>query len=120
MCYTTNDLEVIRVTLVAADGRPVHDSLVRPERFSGISESNLIKHETGSLYDVQNDLMNLINAKTILVGHGFENDLRFLLFNFVLQVMLTAFISYSVVNSSVFIVQFLLRMNEQPVLSSKL
>jgi RNA exonuclease 1 len=84
MCYTTHGLEVIRVTLVAADGTPVYDSLVRPEhcvidyntRFSGITESDLSDNETKSLQEVQNDLMYLINADTILVGHGLGNDLR--------------------------------------------
>jgi RNA exonuclease 1 len=84
MCYTTHGLEVIRVTLVAADGRLVYNSLVRPDyriidyntRFSGISESDLSKHGTKSLQDVQNDLMHFINADTILVGHALENDLR--------------------------------------------
>jgi RNA exonuclease 1 len=84
MCYTTHGLEVVRVTLVAADGRLVYDSFVRPDyriidyntRFSGISEGDLTKHGTKSLQDVQNDLMHFINADTILVGHGLENDLR--------------------------------------------
>ncbi|PNF23160.1 hypothetical protein B7P43_G03653 [Cryptotermes secundus] len=84
MCYTTHGLELARVTLVAADGRPVYDTLVRPEnyvidyntRFSGITENDLREYGTKSLCDVQNDLMNLINADTILVGHGLENDLR--------------------------------------------
>lgn len=84
MCFTTHGLELIKVTVVAADGRLVYDSLVRPEnfiidyntRFSGITARDLSKHATKSLRDVQNDLMGFINADTILVGHGLENDLR--------------------------------------------
>jgi RNA exonuclease 1 len=84
MCYTTHGLALIRVTLVAADGRLVYDTLVRPEnciidhntRFSGITETDLREHGTKSLRDVQNDLMELISADTILLGHGLENDLR--------------------------------------------
>jgi RNA exonuclease 1 len=84
MCYTRRGLELIRVTLVAADGSPVYDTLVMPEnciidyntRFSGITETDLREQGTKSLRDVQNDLMQLINADTILVGHGLENDLR--------------------------------------------
>ncbi|PNF33990.1 hypothetical protein B7P43_G04662 [Cryptotermes secundus] len=84
MCFTTHGLELIKVTVVATDGRLVYDSLVRPEnfiidyntRFSGITARDLSKHATKSLRDVQNDLMGFINADTILVGHGLENDLR--------------------------------------------
>jgi RNA exonuclease 1 len=76
-------LELIRVTLVSADGHPVYDTLVMPEnciivyntRFSGITETDLRVHGTKSLRDVQKDLMAIINADTILVGHGL-NDLR--------------------------------------------
>jgi RNA exonuclease 1 len=83
-CYTTHRLEVIRVPQVAASGRPVYDSLIRPEhpvtdyntRFSGISESDFNKKETKSLQEVQNDLMCLIKPDTILVGHGLGNNLR--------------------------------------------
>ena len=32
---------------------------------------------TKNLKEVQNDLMGFINADTILVGHGLENDLRY-------------------------------------------
>ena len=32
--------------------------------------------QTKNLKEVQNDLMGFINADTILVGHGLENDLR--------------------------------------------
>jgi RNA exonuclease 1 len=84
MGHTTHGLEVIRVILVAAGGRPVYDSLIRPKhpvidyntRFSGISEFDFSKTETKSLQEVQNDLMCLINPDTILVGHGLGNDLR--------------------------------------------
>lgn len=84
MCFTTHGLELIKVTVVATDGRLVYDSLVRPEnfiidyntRFSGITARDLSKRATKSLRDVQNDLMGFINADTILVGHGLENDLR--------------------------------------------
>ena len=84
MCFTTRGLELTKVTVVAADGRLVYDCLVRPEnfiidyntRFSGITARDLSKRATKSLRDVQNDLMGFINADTILVGHGLENDLR--------------------------------------------
>lgn len=84
MCFTTCGLELTKVTVVAADGRLVYDCLVRPEnliidyntRFSGITARDLSKRATKSLRDVQNDLMGFINADTILVGHGLENDLR--------------------------------------------
>lgn len=85
MCFTTNGLELIKVTVVGTDGRLVYDSLVKPEhyiidyntRFSGITAKDLNKRgATKSLKDVQNDLMGFINADTILIGHGLENDLR--------------------------------------------
>ncbi|XP_049765354.1 uncharacterized protein LOC126094812 isoform X2 [Schistocerca cancellata] len=85
MCYTTRGLELTKVTVVAPDGRLVYDCLVRPEnyiidyntRFSGITARDLNRRgATKSLKDVQNDLMGFINADTILVGHGLENDLR--------------------------------------------
>nr|CAD7196822.1 unnamed protein product [Timema douglasi] len=84
MCFTTRGLELTKVTVVAADGRLVYDCLVRPEnfiidyntRFSGITARDLSKRATKTLKDVQNDLMGFINADTILIGHGLENDLR--------------------------------------------
>lgn len=85
MCYTTRGLELTKVTVVAPDGRLVYDCLVRPEnyiidyntRFSGITARDLNRRgATKSLKDVQNDLMGFINADTILIGHGLENDLR--------------------------------------------
>lgn len=85
MCYTAKGLELTKVTVVGTDGRLVYDSFVKPEceivdyntRFSGITAKDLNrKSATKSLREVQNDLMGFVNADTILVGHGLENDLR--------------------------------------------
>lgn len=84
MCYTPAGLELTKVTVVGIDGRPVYESLVTPDneiidfntRFSGIAAKDLVAGQTKNLKEVQNDLMGFINADTILVGHGLENDLR--------------------------------------------
>ncbi|XP_023345430.1 uncharacterized protein LOC111714529 isoform X2 [Eurytemora carolleeae] len=84
MCYTRVGLELTKVTIVGVDGRLVYESLVNPEnsivdhntRFSGISERDLNVGPTKSLKEVQNDLNGFINADSILIGHGLENDLR--------------------------------------------
>lgn len=88
MCYTGLGLEVTKVTLVAADGRLVYEKFVRPKakiidyntRFSGITKKDL-SAKNGSvltLPEVQQDLLKLISAGTILIGHALENDLRVL------------------------------------------
>lgn len=85
MIYTLNGMEVARVTVVGMDGRLVYDTFVKPENdvvdlntfYSGITEKHL-KSATKTLKDVQSDLMGFINADTILIGHGLENDLRVL------------------------------------------
>ncbi|XP_063915859.1 uncharacterized protein LOC135131923 isoform X2 [Zophobas morio] len=83
MCYTVAGLELTRVTVVAVDGKLVYDSFVKPvneiidynTRFSGITAKDL-NHNAKKLREVQNDLRGFINADTILIGHGLENDLR--------------------------------------------
>jgi RNA exonuclease 1 len=55
-------MELLRVTVVAADGHLVYDSLVKPEnyiidyttKFSGITACDLNEHATKSIRDVQN------------------------------------------------------------------
>lgn len=82
MAYTDFGLEAVKVTVVGADGRGVYEAMIRPEHdiwdyntyYSGITERDLANAK--SLAQVQNDLMGFINADTILIGHGLENDLR--------------------------------------------
>lgn len=85
MCYTVNGLDLVKVTIIGTDGRLVYDTFVKPDkeiidynsRFSGITSKDFSKkRQYKSLKDVQNDLMGFINADTILIGHGLENDLR--------------------------------------------
>lgn len=84
MVFTSQGLELCKVTVVGVDGRLVYESYVQPDspivdyntRFSGVSAKDLKRGPTKSLRDVQNDLLGFVNANTILIGHGLENDLR--------------------------------------------
>ena len=79
------------VTVVGIDGRLVYETIIRPDdtiidyntRFSGVTARDLKRgnNSVKSLKDVQNDLLGFINANTILIGHGLENDLRALKVN---------------------------------------
>ncbi|XP_058849958.1 RNA exonuclease 1 homolog [Acipenser ruthenus] len=82
MCYTTQGLELARVTVVNPSLQVVYDTFVKPDsevidyntRFSGVTEDDL-KRANPSIRDVQAVLLNLFSAETILIGHCFENDL---------------------------------------------
>ncbi|XP_035166690.1 RNA exonuclease 1 homolog isoform X5 [Oxyura jamaicensis] len=82
MCYTTQGLELTRVTVVDDKLQVVYDTFVKPDsevvdyntRFSGVTEDDL-KNTTTTLQDVQAILLNLFSADTILIGHSLENDL---------------------------------------------
>ncbi|XP_025902855.1 RNA exonuclease 1 homolog [Nothoprocta perdicaria] len=82
MCYTTQGLELTRVTVVDPKLQIVYDSFVKPGgeiidynmRFSGVTEDDL-KNTTTSLQDVHAVLLSLFSADTILIGHSLENDL---------------------------------------------
>ncbi|XP_072533315.1 uncharacterized protein [Salminus brasiliensis] len=82
MCYTTQGLELVRVTVVNSSLQVIYDTFVQPNnevidyntRFSGVSEDD-VKGSSSSLRDVQAVLLSFISADTILVGHGLENDL---------------------------------------------
>jgi len=83
MCYTGRGLEVCKVSVISIDGCLVYETLVKPDhtvidyntRFSGLNEKDL-ENTRKSLCDVRSDLLLLIHAESILIGHGLENDLR--------------------------------------------
>ncbi|CAG4955940.1 unnamed protein product [Colias eurytheme] len=83
MCYTTAGLELASIAVIAADGRLVYRSLVKPSspvvdhntRFSGIRPRDLAR-ATKTLRDVQNDILGFVGNDTILIGHALDNDLR--------------------------------------------
>ncbi|XP_055915362.1 putative RNA exonuclease pqe-1 isoform X2 [Eupeodes corollae] len=85
MSYTGFGMEVTKVTVVSYNGTPVYESIVHPRsevgdyntRFSGVSEKDFAPgSEARTLETVQNDLLDLIDADDILIGHALENDLR--------------------------------------------
>lgn len=83
MCYTVGGFELTRITVVDFDCKVVYDSLVKPRnrivdyntKFSGISEETL-QNVTSTLRDVQAVLLSMFHAKTILIGHSLESDLK--------------------------------------------
>ncbi|XP_034655280.1 probable serine/threonine-protein kinase DDB_G0267686 isoform X2 [Drosophila subobscura] len=84
MSYTGRGLDVTKVSLVALNGQLVYEHFVRPDcdiidyntRYSGITEKDLRSGNVKTLAEVQRDLMQLISADTILIGHALDNDLR--------------------------------------------
>ncbi|XP_012063999.1 PREDICTED: RNA exonuclease 1 homolog [Atta cephalotes] len=83
MCYTTQGLELTRVTIVDEDCKVIYETLVKPQnpiidyntRFSGITEEDM-KDVTTNILDVQATLLTMFSDKTILVGHSLESDFK--------------------------------------------
>ncbi|XP_023232958.1 RNA exonuclease 1 homolog isoform X1 [Centruroides sculpturatus] len=83
MCFTIQGLEIAKISVVQSNGEIIYNTLVLPENpvidyntsFSGITEDDLINVNT-TLEDVHEVLLKLFNSKTILIGHGLENDLK--------------------------------------------
>lgn len=94
MAYTLNGMEVVRVTVLDENDRVVFDVLVRPDtevtdyntRFSGVTKE-MFDTERSVLFDEAIEMLKLyVSMKTIIIGHGLENDLitlRLLHFNVV-------------------------------------
>ncbi|XP_076176946.1 uncharacterized protein LOC143151551 [Ptiloglossa arizonensis] len=83
MSYTTQGLELTRVTVIDEESKVVYETLVKPQnpvidyntRFSGITEESM-KDVTTTLLDVQASLLTMFSEKTILVGHSLESDFK--------------------------------------------
>ncbi|KAM3965275.1 exonuclease GOR-like [Aphomia sociella] len=83
MIYTTAGMEIAYIAVIAADGRIVYRSLVKPTscivdyntRFSGIRPCDLAR-ASKTLRDVQADILSFVGTDTILIGHALDNDLR--------------------------------------------
>ncbi|KAI4495993.1 hypothetical protein M0802_008208 [Mischocyttarus mexicanus] len=83
MSYTTQGLELTRITVINDECNVIYETLVKPQnpivdyntRFSGITEEDMIGVTT-TLLDVQATLLAMFSDKTILVGHSLENDFK--------------------------------------------
>lgn len=83
MCYTTQGLELTRVTIIDEECKVIYETLVKPQnpiidyntRFSGITEDDM-KDVTTNILDVQATLLTMFSDKTILVGHSLESDFK--------------------------------------------
>ncbi|KAI8072467.1 ribonuclease H-like domain-containing protein [Gongronella butleri] len=81
MGYTTLGMELIRVTVIDTHLEPILDELVLPthmvvdlnSRYSGVATLAGAKHD---LHSIRELILGMMDANTILVGHGLENDLR--------------------------------------------
>ncbi|KAK0632891.1 hypothetical protein B0T14DRAFT_533207 [Immersiella caudata] len=84
MCVTgDNEYSLTRISLMGWDGEVVLDELVKPDkpiidyvtRFSGITKE-MLDPVTTTIRDIQARLLDILNPKTILVGHSLDSDLK--------------------------------------------
>jgi len=83
MCYTTQGLELTRLTVIDFDLEQIIDLFVKPAnpivdyntRFSGVTREDLADVTT-TIEDIHDILLNMIDKETILLGHSLESDLN--------------------------------------------
>ncbi|KAJ3106820.1 hypothetical protein HDU97_005532 [Phlyctochytrium planicorne] len=81
MCYTSGGMELARITVIGIDGAVLLDELVKTmfpivdlnTEWSGIKSLEEAKHDLNS---VKKLLCKFMSSKTIIIGHGLENDLN--------------------------------------------
>ncbi|AAS54159.2 AGL332Wp [Eremothecium gossypii ATCC 10895] len=85
MCLSKNGYVLTRVSVVDFDCNLVYDKFVKPDepivdyltKYSGITEEKLVGVTT-TLQDVQQDLLRMISATDVLIGHSLQADLNVL------------------------------------------
>lgn len=83
MCYTTQGLDLTRITVIDSTCKVVYETLIKPlhpiidynTRYSGITEEHMANVRT-TLLEVQATLLSMFNSKTILIGHSLESDFK--------------------------------------------
>ncbi|XP_038207100.1 RNA exonuclease 1 homolog [Zerene cesonia] len=83
MCYTTQGLDLTRVTVINSACKVIYETLIKPlhpiidynTRYSGITEEQM-SHVKTTLLEVQATLLTMFNSKTILIGHSLESDFK--------------------------------------------
>lgn len=82
MCRAEEGLVLARVSVVNFNLEVVYDKLVKPDvpiidymtRYSGITEEKL-HNVTTTLKDVQEDILKIVSASDVLIGHSLQSDL---------------------------------------------
>ncbi|GAA5978000.1 hypothetical protein JCM11641_004354 [Rhodosporidiobolus odoratus] len=87
LIYTTSGMSLARLTVLSSTGSLLLDEHVRPPpsstmidlntRFSGVQPGDLDRDKAVlDVYGVRAALGQFVDEKTVLVGHGLENDLK--------------------------------------------
>jgi len=82
MVTTTKGTELARISITSERGECIYDELVKPSnrivdyctKYSGITAS-MLEPVTKTVADVHSEISAFMDASTIIVGHGLENDL---------------------------------------------